>query len=399
MKTKLSIGLLTAAAVIGFISCEKENRLNPKDSSNSNNNMRLHDDLENPDDAADEDMNDNLFMMASAFKSITLNSTTMEDLYDAVDANADFEVKYSELVTSNSAFESVLNENLREEFFPEEPSTYDALGAIDEAMEYNDVNYYPAIYVPNWNTATTTVTPIIGIGADAGENDEILVFVYTTSGWTEDHMTEAEVAASDAPVIIFNAGTDEVDQSTDGTSITKNTGNVTPQGASRKYEWDDYKINNGYRYESGLFNNNKSDMDYLFSIFDDQGNLHSPSQGQFGGGAISSSIDKISKSDVQSSTQFTSNKPLTLVNIDTTLVAQYPYAYCTVYEHDWYATKKKVSSCQTALLWHHRMRMKYQGEWYINIICDTDQIADLDMLNANLEFGTAKATVRIVRTQ
>lgn len=396
----LILGIGITVFVFSY-SCRKENGLLSDTPFTPMQTAKLHNELENSSDLEDEKMNDYLFMIANAFVRISDNSELMQIVYEEAADNNGY-VKYADLIQLDSRFKSLLNFKLGDLFCPTPlGSVDDPYESIVDSMIYKTVQYYPAIYVPNYLTADPDYPPLVGIGAEIDEYDNIITYVLDGDNILESSINETEAIGSTVPVIILNNGTDYVEYADTGSPALSSI-STTPSSpaANEIWMWDEVTIMNGHRYEG----QGKSEVRCLLTFHKSNGSYLSGG-GSFQNGVEQSLIKKITAGDIAGSvTQTGVNSPVfpAAGSVSTTNLNAYDQTYITTFEYDWYASPKTVTSCSafSSNGFKHNPRMKYSNEWYHNAICGiTVHSTWLNYVNATFSFGNAKSLTKINRTQ
>jgi hypothetical protein len=407
MKTKRNLLLMTvlSSLVIVIYSCHKTITTETNQNSapvNFINNARLSDKFTNPDDPEDTKMNGNLLMIAKAFTKIAQIPDLMTIVYNQAALSSNGEVKYSVLISLDSRFKSILNCELGVICPPPLGTMPDPYKCIDDSMIYQGVDYYPNIFIPNLNTAIRNQLPYICVGSEIDEDDHILAFnVHANGTVTETNIGQPQAETTSTPIVIFNNGTDHIEEVEDETIFYSAPGIGNPSTlGGEDWRWDQIQINNGYRYE----HIGKSDVECYLSFHDINGNLKT-STGSFVGGNEVSLIRKIKAVDISNSHLFTGVNSQVFPDATTVSASDfstYPYAYITTYEYDWWASHKIVSSCGNlnSQGFYHDPKMKYSSEWYSNTICQTTVHSTwLYYVNGLFGFGNFKGFAVIKRIQ
>ncbi len=123
--------------------------------------LRLDNRLDNPNDLEDENMNDQLFMLANGLSSFATNNELLGIIYAQLQLRPEDGVTYSKLILLDSRFHVLMNDYLKPNCFPEKPVGHDCYAEIDDAMIYKGVDYYPGIGCPNILTANLNADPIM----------------------------------------------------------------------------------------------------------------------------------------------------------------------------------------------------------------------------------------------
>lgn len=400
MKTVLIVGAVFALTIT-WLSCKKEGNFQMQDPNIGTNTAKLHDDLENPDDTSDESMNDNLFMLANAFVRISNNSDLMAIVYDEAANNGGY-VNYEDLIALDSRFKNLLNVKLDDLFCPNPLGTPDdPYQEIVDDMIYKTVEYFPAIYFPNYLTAETDYLPVIGIGAEIDDYDNIITYVIDGDDITESTINETEALAATAPVIIINNATDHLEYADTGSPTFSAVSTQPSSPASNEiWKWDEVLIMAGYRYEG----KGKSEVRAQVTFHTNTGTFLSGGS-SFQNGIEESLIKKVTGSDIANSTNQTgvnSDVFPAAGSVTTTNLNYYDQMYITTFEYDWYASPKAVTSCSafSSNGFQHDPEMKYSNEWYHNSVCGITMHATwLNYVNGTCTFGNAKSVTKIKRTQ
>lgn len=401
MKTKRYL-LIGIVFIILFSACNKRDEVFSGTNPGNQAEQRLPSSLENANNEADERMNTDLFMLANGLRSFANDQDKMNIIYGLAGLNEDGQIKYDDLIAADAGFLSKINTYLKPNYYADSSSITDCYNYIKTNMVVSGITYYPELYIPNINTANLDSLPIICIGAEIDNDDKIIGYrVFTNGSFAEGAYSEAQALASARPVIIMANGTETIDQTsfpaTPDTTITSNLPSVQST-FSPDFSWKVYQVKAGYSYESP---NSNTELYYLLTL---QKVGLSPSymqnQNGFGNdGIFRRMIVSITPGDVALSHPFTTLTDLFPMPVDSAFAETYDTWYITVYEHDWYATKKVVSVCNYDLA--HKPKMKYAHEWYVNNICSAPYITFFPVANQNVGYGAsnAKFTYTITRTQ
>ncbi len=362
----------------------------------------MNNQLANPNDPEDEAMNENLFLLANGFSSfVNTNNDLLGIVYTQCQINSELDVKYSTLVGIDPRFRTLMNIYLMPlcPVDPKDPN-HDCLQHLSNSMIYKSVSYYPNIYVPNLATANLTKDPIVCIGAEINGQDEILGYIIHKNGQiTETHVGEQRVTNSQNPIIIFNNGTDHIETGFDAGFSSQSIITPTVQGVDRRYQWSEYKIYPGYRYE----NIGASEVKYYVTFYQQNGSpLTGTGYGNTGQALLL--LDHISANDVNNGTLFTSNQDVLGANLADINALNWKYMYVTVYENDWWVTRKNVqwqdwgnNVVNPSPPFLHKCRMKYSNEWYCNTIVKLNQTSWWPGIGSAVVFGGSKMFLKITR--
>jgi hypothetical protein len=368
----------------------------------TNTQVRLCNLLAPPLDSEDANMNDQLYMLLEGLKDVVANPSLLSGIYGEISHAPGHEIAYGELIGLNSDYKTKINERIRPQYFPGVTSSFDCYTHIDDQMIYKGLDYYPNLSILNYDTANLALNPIICMGANVDDADNIFGFALGLNNtFTSVVITEQMATYGSVPVIIINNGTGEIDNSADSLTTTTSPG-IIPTSSSSQYEWDEWLIQAGYRYESGG-PTNKSEVNFIVTIHNNTSTFVNSSAG-FPSGERRGHVADVWENDINNSAWNSSPNPPTLFSqtLSSTYTTSYPYAYITTYEFDWYASKKTVRWCldnDTNFLVsvYHECKMKYANEWYTNDVCEYNLTSFMPSVNSVAGWGGWKSTFRLKR--
>ncbi len=393
------------SAISLFTSCAKESATqSTKPIMDDQSLQRLHQKLENPDDAEDEHINDILFLFANGISTFSDNQFLMNIVKTECMNSPNNEVKYTSLVASDSRFESLLNAYLVDmcEVEPK-TATHNCMIHFDAEMIRQSIDYFPNLTILNLQTANWNTRPIICVGAEIDDDDRILgLFINSENQVCDTAISESVATNATTPIIIVNNGTDYVDYTSDAIEYS-DIPDEQALPASSNYIWHAYQIKSGHRYENGA--NNKSDLYFVITMHDQYNWLSGGGVG-FPFGEHQDKIANISPNDVNNSTTiYPSANYVTLFSqiLSTANTSTYPYAYITTFEKDWYTTAKKTSFCaDSAVIFFnqktHWCRMRYPNEWYLQHVCTYNLTTFMPAVNYIAAAGGSKMYCEFKRT-
>lgn len=337
------------------------------------------------EDGNEEDtkMNSYLLELAQGLASFGAETDLMKIIYANLDDNG--EVKYSKLIALDSRFLILMNDYLKPNCFPTRPTGHDCYKEIDDNMMYKHVDYYPSLVVLNSSKLNPLKRPVMCIGAEINEADNIMGLKVNEDGSvTTTIVSESQARNSSIPVIIMTNGTDHIEIGNDEITYSSSYDPSTPTpafGTNVTYEWTDWQIHGiEYRYE-GL---GKSEVKHDFAFYDATSSAYVGPAGSFGGGnELSIKIDDVPKAAVIANTLFSGeSQSVYLGTISAASMSTYRYLYNVIYEYDWWATGK-ITVCTPPSIFasnppdpgNHKPKMKYSNEWYCLSFCHIDQLS------------------------
>lgn len=326
-----------------FVACSKETESTiktPDDCESALENLNSpFSGLRNPDDPADDQMNECLFIITSGITHLMQTAEYREIILNPDQYNEKQEYHIDNLM-QNDAMLAAFNDYISGIAFCSnlDYNSYDQLKSL---MTYQGVLYSPIIYYPNLIQSDSQDLSInqvqIAVGESINEDDGIpgfnLSFEDNTS--LEEVVIYESALQNSTPVLIISNHTDEYIDTVDDVVIEKNDGN-------RAYLADVYAISEDYERDG------KSDYHESHKIAYQGGAQQNSSVGY--------NIDRIADNQINS--LFTTDVSLPEIGIGFWLVA---------HERDWYASAKTifVGMMNGASTWRLvDCRMKYNHEFF-----------------------------------
>ena len=338
-----------------FSACEKENDLQTKteiavtEITTSSGiklkkaNLSIYDLLKNPEDTQDEAMFYNLYYLASGYLDFASDNNINLIIQNEILQTKNNEIKLDKLFESSLLKSSKNNSAIQ---------VYQSLiKSTTSLMLYNDINYYPGLYVLNSEIANFELSPIIAMGTDICADNEALED-HIPAWYIDEDGTKIEILLDQStsetianPVLIFTNNTDyEYNANTDKLYSSQNF--KSTQGINSIPVFTQYKITNRYE-RSG-----RSEYKHSFTVLWNDGTTKKS-------GWVMK-IRNIRKRDIG---KLFSNQYL---KVPVNGVA----SWFVTYEDDWYASRKDVTVTDGPHSEVVRCRMKYKDEWYQKFFLD-----------------------------
>lgn len=324
--------------------------------------------LNNPDDDEDDMVNKIELKIALTLNYvISQNYSFKQALLDTSNYDIEGGLNLIEFASNNPGFESEFDAILVDNSYCILPEL-NTLQKLDSALIYAEVDYFPAIYFYNKDTATSTDKMYILVGQAINEDDEIPGFRHENDSIFEHKMNVEEDETSFPVLIVTHSTNQEINIEPDSVTFEQDSSYLSRSGTNN-FDWkmviDEMKIKAGHRYEQG---NSKSEITLSYVV-------GSYSYGPYISGYTSNSLDnlqqddlikpfkkvrQVTKAQVDNSTNFTSDLDFLFLQQEMFSYSSLPVIGVVVYEHDGYCLRKRIKRfILNSYYYDMNVKMKY----------------------------------------